>query len=100
MKDPTEFWNEMDSLVSSGKKLLQAMRDALTEQQEGMKHVSLVWSNDMPEKEIQERLFLQEHRDQVDLVLYAVDKTSPDLAEIEKRVNVARWELEKKRASP
>ena len=32
MKDPTEFWNEMDSLVSSRKKLLQAMRDALTEQ--------------------------------------------------------------------
>ena len=65
-----------------------------------MKHVSLVWSNDMPEKEIQERLFLQVHRDQVDLVLYAVDKTSPDLAEIEKRVNVAQWELEKRRASP
>ena len=47
MKYPTEFWNEMDSLVSSGKKLLPAMRDALTEQQEGMKHVSLVWSNDI-----------------------------------------------------
>lgn len=95
VKYPTDFWNEMAALISSAKKSFQMMRDSLTEQQELMRHVVMVEDPDVPDPENQGRLFMQEHRNQVDLVLYALDKMNPDLAEIEKRVNAARVELGK-----
>ena len=95
VKYPTDFWNEMAALISSAKKQFQMMRDSLTEQQKGMRHVVMVEGLDVPHPENQERHFLQEHRNQVDLVLHAFDKMNLDLAEIENRVNAARVELGK-----